>query len=174
MKFLFCVFYVLLFCITSKADQLVFKADKWCPYSCTPGTSAQGYMVDILKKVFKDKGHTVEYKIMPWAEAVKEAESGAINGIIGASVFDLPTAIRTEEPLGTNNECFFAKAESSFVYTGVESLKGKKIGTTKGYVYTDAVNDFLKANTAAVVASEGDYPLTENLKNLSSGKVDVV
>ncbi len=156
------------------ADTITLKADNWCPYNCEPNSDKPGYMIELAKKAFEPKGHKVDYQIVSWNKALKEAEAGEITGVIGASVFDLEKGFRPSEETGSNQECFFVKADSSFVYKSVSDLKGKKLGTVGDYSYTDDLNKYIKENPAGIDAVGGDSPLVLNMRKLNAGRIDVV
>ncbi|MBP9680550.1 MAG: transporter substrate-binding domain-containing protein [Bacteriovorax sp.] len=168
------VFLMLLFSSTLLADTIVLEADNWCPYNCDPADKNPGYMVEVAKHVFEKAGHKIEYKTVSWNRALQDAENGDVAGVIGASIFDLSNGHRSTEIIGQNNECFFVKAGSDFVYKTVDQLKGKKIGTVGGYTYTDVVNEYMKKNSQSFDPVQGDKAVTTNMKKLLAGRVDVV
>ncbi len=52
------------------AETITLAADVWCPFNCNPGGDPPGYMVEVAKAVFEPRGHTVTYRVLPWARAV--------------------------------------------------------------------------------------------------------
>ena len=69
---------------TAGAETLTLVADEWCPYNCTPGDEKPGFLVEIVKKVFEPQGFTVDYKIVPWARAIRDTRAGRYSAILGA------------------------------------------------------------------------------------------
>ena len=163
-----------IYCSNLSADTIVLEADNWCPYNCDPADKNPGYMVEMLKHIFEKAGHKIDYKVVSWNRALQDAENGEVAGVIGASIFDLPTGHRSTELMGQNNECFFVKASSDFAYKSIEQLKGKKIGTVAGYTYTDVVNEFEKKNKNLFDPATGDKAVTTNMKKLLAGRIDVI
>ena len=69
----------------SDANVLRIRADSWMPFNGDPASEKPGYVVEVLREIFGPLGIKVDYQIMPWASALKAAEAGEIDGVIGAN-----------------------------------------------------------------------------------------
>ncbi len=168
----------LCFCIISavQADKIVIGSDEWCPFNCVPGSDKPGYMIEVATKIFSKAGHTLEYKIIPWARAITEARSGKINGIIGAYKGDAPDFVFSDNELAMIGIEFFTLKTNSWSYAGLASLNKVSIGAIIGYEYNEEINAYLKdgKNSAKVQMVAGDTPLETNIKKLSQKRLDAV
>lgn len=162
---------------TSLAQQTVsFRADNWYPYNSDPSDAKPGYVVEILKAVFEKDGGKVDYMIIPWKRATIEADKGDINGIIGAFKSDTPDYVFPEEPIGIGENTMFVKKGTAWTYSGVDSLKDKRLGIVNSYSYGDKVDEYIKQNHAklqAVDESSGDNASGQAIRKLEAGRIDV-
>jgi polar amino acid transport system substrate-binding protein len=44
-------------------SEIRFAADPWCPFTCEPGTSHEGLIIEISRKIFEDAGYVKQYWI---------------------------------------------------------------------------------------------------------------
>jgi polar amino acid transport system substrate-binding protein len=158
------------------AQTVSFRADNWYPFNGTPGDAKPGYGVEVLKAVFEKSGGKVDYAVIPWKRAVSEAEKGAINGVIGALKSDTPDFVFPEEPIGMFEPIFFVRKDSAWKFTGMDSLKGKRLGILNGYSYGEKVDAYVKqnqGNAQAIDESTGDNPGEQAIRKLQAGRIDV-
>lgn len=170
-----------IFCVSipnALADKIVLAADNWCPFNCEPKSEKPGYMVEVAQKVFSKAGHTLEYQIVPWERAVKDARNGKYTGVIGAYVDDAPDFIFPENELSINVDSFFVLKENSWLYKDISSLSGISLGVIKGYAYgNDELNNYIKKNgndTKKIQLSHGDSAQEMNIKKLAHSRMDAV
>lgn len=160
------------------ADKIVLAADNWCPFNCDPKSEKPGYMVEVAQKAFSKSGHTLEYIIVPWERAVKDARIGKYSGVIGAYVDDAPDFIFPENELSNNSDSIFVLKKSSWSYKDISSLSGISLGVIKGYAYgSDELNAYIKKNgnnIKKVQLSHGDSAQEMNIKKLAHGRMDAV
>jgi len=128
------------------ADEIVLAADVWPPFVGKPGSDMEGYMVDVAKKVFADKGHTIVFKEVPWSRAVKTCRKGDIPGILGAAVGDAPDFVYPKEELGKLENYAFTLKDSAWEYKSVDSYNDVTIGVIQDYDYGKSLNEYLNAN----------------------------
>jgi polar amino acid transport system substrate-binding protein len=162
---------------TASAETISLAADSWCPYNCNPVYPPAGFMVDIAKKAFGKHGIEVEYKIVPWAQAITDARNGKYNGIIGASHQDAPDFIFPTSPQGWMSVGFYVKKENPWRYDGLKSLKDVSLGVVENYSYGDALDKYInqyKNNPIFVQPMAGDNALEINLNKLQRGRIGAV
>jgi polar amino acid transport system substrate-binding protein len=150
------------------SDEIVMAADPWPPF-------APGYMIDIAEEVFTKNGHTFKFEVMPWSRAIIEARTGNVNGIIGAARGDAPDFVFPENEQGQIVNTFFVNKGSSWTYTGIESLKSVKLGLILDYDYSEEISEYVKnqADSKLVQFIGGNAPLSQNIKKLKAGRIDV-
>ncbi|MBK6639556.1 MAG: transporter substrate-binding domain-containing protein [Rhodocyclaceae bacterium] len=160
------------------ADKVVIAGDFWCPFNCDPKGANPGYMVEIAKLTLGKAGHTVDYQIKPWARAIDDARSGAISGVIGAVVDDVPDFVFPKAELGAVSDAAFVLNSSNWVYKDMGSLEQVSIGVINGYAYsTKELNDYIKKNaknSKRVQFANGDNAQEMSVNKLVGKRMDVI
>ncbi|HYE52525.1 MAG TPA: transporter substrate-binding domain-containing protein [Azospirillaceae bacterium] len=159
------------------ADTVTLRADNWCPYNCEPGSERPGYMVEVAKAVFEPLGHTVDYKTMPWTQALEEAREGRHAGVIGAIPDDAPGFVFGAEPLGQSTNVVAVRKGYGFAYKGVDSLKGHRLAAVQDYAYAPDLDAYIAEHAGkggAVTLSSGDDVTADNLRKLLASQADLV
>jgi len=164
---------VFLWITCASADVITLAADKYPPYNDVQDSPNPGYVVEIAQRIFTKAGHEVKYVVVPWTPAIEETRSGVYNAIIGAFRNDAPDFVFPANEVGQCSFCFFISKETPWKYSGIPSLKGKKIGTIRGYSYTTELDPFLKDNHD-VEAAFGEDALEKNIRKLIGGRLDLV
>jgi polar amino acid transport system substrate-binding protein len=120
------------------------QADVWCPFNCEETDKNPGYMVEIAKIAFASIGMDVEYKTIAWNKAIDRGRKGEINGIIGSAVSDAPDFVFPSVAVGKTMNCFYTLPDSTWQYTGIESLKKVRIGAIEGYTYGEPFETYVQ------------------------------
>lgn len=157
------------------ANTIVLTGDDWCPYNCAAGDADPGYAVEIVKKIFEPKGHTVQYAVRPWVRALKETVSGEATAIVG--VTDEPETASLVMPnatIGSITMTFYTLPEQTWTYQGPESLAAVKLAVVRDYAYGKDLDAYIAANADKVVTTHGDTPLLANLRKLKMGDAGAV
>lgn len=157
------------------ADIITLAADEWCPHNCTPDSSAPGFMVEIAQQALNAYGHTVVYRILPWARAKMMAEHNQINGIICSTKAGDPSFIFPAQEQALARLGIYAKAGETWRYSGVASLNGRRLGLIKDYPYPGML-EYLSQHPDLVHAEYvyGESPLKLNIEKLLLGRIDTI
>lgn len=163
---------------SATAGVITLRADEWCPFNCEPGANP-GYGIEIFTLAMTSAGHTVDYKIEPWARALDKAMSGEYHAVIGANAgevkeFKLKTGA---EPIAQSADCVFARSENKIKFSKVSDLgKFQRIGIINDYDYSDEIQSWINdpKNASRTDAVSGQDPLALNLKKLEGGRIDAV
>lgn len=168
--------FLLLFGNLFGAEKIIIAADAWMPFNGEPGSSKPGYMIEIAEKIFTGAGYDFEYKILPWSRAIKEAELGNINGIIGAFYNDAPNFVFPAEELAIVQNGFFVLKGTNWKYTGNQSLLTINLGLITDYSYGEELDTFFKNNKEKgyFQFNYGENPLEKNINKLLSKRIDVI
>lgn len=156
------------------ARTITVAADPWCPFNCTPGSSKQGYMVDLLARILAPHGYTVKYIALPWSRAIRSAEYGDIDGVIAAGEEDGTRLLLHNLPMGFSMQAFATRVGESFEWKGVASLGERRLEVIKNYDYGDAVNKWIGQNPKQVEYATGETPLESSFKKILARRSDVV
>ncbi len=66
---------------SARADVIELRADPWCPFNCTPGSAAPGFMVELAREALAPFGHEVRYAQLNWSRSLVKVRSGEITRI---------------------------------------------------------------------------------------------
>ena len=66
---------------SARADVIELRADPWCPFNCTPGSAAPGFMVELAHEALAPFGHEVRYAQLNWSRSLVKVRSGEITRI---------------------------------------------------------------------------------------------
>jgi len=156
------------------AEEIVLGADEWCPMNCEAKSQEPGYMIEIARKVFAEKGHTIKYIVQNWSRCIKQARKGhVLDGIIGAARTDAQDFIYPSESLGISFDGIFMLKSKQWKYNGLKSIidQKKTLGSIKDYGYEDAVTEWINKNNNNNHIAHGDDPLDQLIKMLLKGKI---
>ena len=158
------------FALPVHADTITIVADPWMPYTGEEGGENPGFMVEFAMEILGKSGHEVVYKAMDWDKALEEAREGKFDGVVATDEEESPGFIFPKNELGMMTNHFFVLKGNDWKFTGIESLKGKKIGTMAAYSYGDPYDAFFKDNPNVVVESK----LINLLEMLYEKKIDTI
>lgn len=68
---------------SARADVIELRADPWCPFNCTPGSAAPGFMVELTREALAPFGHEVRYAQLNWSRSLVQVRSGEIQLLSG-------------------------------------------------------------------------------------------
>lgn len=158
-----------------EAPPLRIRADSWMPFNGDPAAKQPGYVVEFLREVFEPQGIKVDYQIMPWAAAVKAAEDGEIDGIIGANQKEAANLVTGDVSIAEPQFALFTRKENAWKYDSIRSLQGIRLGAIEGYSYWSSLDGYIKKSSApALKLYTGENPLAEAMTDLVDGKIDVM
>ncbi|PLY04253.1 MAG: hypothetical protein C0625_17050 [Arcobacter sp.] len=160
------------------SDTLKIATDEWCPYDCLAGQNdgKVGYLGDLLVEAMKARGHKVEFVEVSYTRGLELVREGKLDGTMACFREEAPDFIFPDFPLGKSNSTFFTLKDSSWRYTGTQSLKqAKMIGVIDGYDYVDpTVMGYLNTKPNNVLAMKGEKPLERLLEMLISGRITTI
>ena len=159
------------------AENLTLRADAWCFFNCNPKSAQAGYMVDIVREVFKKKGLIIDYQLKNWEESKKEALEGKIQGVVGASRGDGDFYFPQHSLGKYQNFLFYLPAKiktpshSPLKFENLDDLEGKKIGIVKDYAYGAEADQLIAKRPELFIKVSGDEPLATLIQMLEEGKI---
>ncbi|WP_417436667.1 substrate-binding periplasmic protein [Idiomarina abyssalis] len=172
------VSFITLFSTSAFSDTLRIATDEWCPYDCiaSQNQGQVGYLGDLLVETLASRGHKVEFVEVSYSRGLQLVREGKLDGTMACFREEAPDFVFPDFPLGKSNSTFFSQKDSSWRYTGKESLEqAKMIGMIKGYDYVDpVVMDYFKQNPKNVLAITGEKPLERLLEMLINGRLTAV
>jgi len=138
-KIIFLFAFVFILSLSVMTAEVQLATSEWPPFEYTEDGVQKGNDVKVIEAVFDKMGMKVEIKFYPWARCVELAKKNQIDGI-----FTLRKTPEREqflyfpaEVLSVSENFFFYKKGKQYQFTGVDDLKGLRIGITRGYAYGD-------------------------------------
>ncbi len=175
--FLTLIFIFYQFEAKAERTKLTIAGDYWCPYNCMPDSENEGFLVDLTKRALYIYGVDIEYKMMPWHEALQKVSKGEIDGIIAVTDVDASNLITTDVPSEYSQTEAFVRAGDKWVYDGLSSLRGKKLGVIMDYNLDEDIKNFVGINYAKdpsrFVIEDGKNSDADSVNNLVKKKNDI-
>jgi polar amino acid transport system substrate-binding protein len=142
-------------------------SDPWPPF-IDPQNPTEGISLEIARAAYKTQGYKVEHAYQPWARAITHLKRGEIDIIVNTWMTDERKTFLMYSDTYTANEIKFIKlADDPFEFNGLDSLKGKRIGTVRGYGYGD------KFSNSTSFTRQEVANLHINIKKLLAGRIDL-
>jgi polar amino acid transport system substrate-binding protein len=126
------------------ATVVKLASDDWCPYVCTTERRiVGGILVELAEQILAAGGYRQEPVLLPLNRAMAMTDSGALDGVYAPAV---DRRLIPSEPLLFSRACFYTRADSTWQYTGMESLRTLRLGAIKDYGYDGGpFDDYLAA-----------------------------
>jgi polar amino acid transport system substrate-binding protein len=154
-----------------KGAEIVAVSDEWCPYNCKPNSSRPGYIVEVATNILANAGHTLTYLNVPWARALKGIQTGKYHIALGAYKRSGRNLLFPSETIGKSIIGFYTFIDSSWTFSGVDSLRRINSGIIRGYAYHNKLDSFFKSNPSLVTLAHGSNALERSFKSLIRGDV---
>lgn len=154
-------------------ETVTIAGDVWCPYNCSDG----GYMIEIAREIFKKNDIDIDYRVMPWKDAVDKTRAGDNDAVVGTTHDDAPDFIYPESLQGMSDMRFWVPEDSQWSYNGIESLGSVRLAVVQDYAYSKELNAYIKAHASdpkLIYQASGSTVLQDNLEKLKSRQVDVL
>lgn len=153
----------------SENKNLRLANGNWPPYN-GEDLFKGGCDSQVISETFALAGYEVEFGYFPWARSYALSKSGEWDGTMA---WDDTVEHRMDhwisaEPTSVQQWVFFYKRGSDFDWNTLEDLKGKTIGVTTGYVYSDAFSE-LSNDEIKFLESTSDEA---NFRMLIAGRID--
>ncbi len=156
-----------LFSLVTHGATITAVQDTWPPFS-QKDEQNPGISVEIVIEAFKASGHTVNFKIMPWARALNEVKHGNIDVLVATWLTTERTSfLKYSEPYLENSVKFIKRKGDGFQYNGLDSLSGKMVGIIRNYGYGD---EFLNSKNFKKPEAND---LVTNAKKLLAKRIDL-
>ena len=156
------------------SETLTVLADNWCPYNCEPNTQQEGFGIEILREAFATKNINVEYRLVPWKQALDQVESNEYHAVVSANKTDSRRLLFPQTHFAQSTNCFFTQAASAWEFKGLASLKKIKLGAIESYSYGSLIDTYINTQSNDVYAAHGKAPLEKLMNTLAKGEVGAV
>lgn len=161
----------------SERKTLVIAGDYWCPYNCLPDSESPGYLVELIQKALYIYSIDVEYRIMSWNDAIKLAEKGEVDAIVGIGDIKGKNLLTTNLPIEYSMTDAFTRNDTEWIYDGIDSLRGKKVGVVMGGIIDEVIKHYIginyPINPSAFSVQEEKNAVIESIADLIDSDSDV-
>ncbi len=145
------------------------------PYTYVEHDEIVGLTIDIVKEACTRLGLEPTIRREPWKRALQSVELGKRDGIIAPAYTEERSAFLyyPSESLGASIKVVFVILKGSGVtVTGLDDLKGKKLGIVSGYTYGAEFDhaDELKEHVTIIETRDE----TQLLRMFDAGRMDVI
>jgi polar amino acid transport system substrate-binding protein len=161
---------------SARDETLVIAADLWCPVNCAADAARPGIFVELARDIFAEAGIAVRYETRNWARVLQEVRRGELNAAVGAGHEDAPDFLFTRTPVAMSRNCFYTRQDSTWRFSGVDSLAPVRLGVINDYSYGEPLNAYVAAHRDGdrVQVAAGDNALDLNLTKLRHGRLDAL
>lgn len=140
--------------------------DYWCPYACSATAPRWGFTVDIARAALESSGYSVRYRNLPYDRALFEVANGRIDATLPTYKGEAPAFVYPEHAVSLSEYCFYAPADSSWRYSGPDSLEKIRLVATSGYSYGEAIDAYISANLGKSVSLIRGENIPERLRKM--------
>jgi polar amino acid transport system substrate-binding protein len=160
------------------ADTIRIRADEWLPYNGRSTLRPPGYMIEMASAIAEAAGHRIDYRHIPWDDALAGVESGSFDCVVGAAAEEVPGFPRPALAWGESQSVAYTLAASTLVIDDVEAIKSLRLAVLADYSYGEVLDAWIEGEGAGsdrLVAVETNVRASRAvLSYLIAGKVDVV
>ena len=167
----------------SYAETLKVCYDQWAPMTIFPsaGDSARGVVIDMLDQIYSSQGYVLEYYEVPLARGLDMVVKGVCD-MLPEYLFSKNSErgfVYASEETFAYTTAFVVRKNDSWRYSGIQSIKNKRIATGPGWDYSSMSVDYQKhiddpknSIFVEVIAGEGDV-IDRVLSMIKDSRVDL-
>ena len=127
--------------------KLKIATTEYAPYTSTD-MEHDGYMNHIISQAFLETGVIVEFTSLPWEEALAATLRGEYHAVsYGNFIRSRESQFWHSDPISVENLVFYVnRTFDRQKWSSLQDLDELKLGTTKGYLYTDELAGYIKGH----------------------------
>ena len=172
-SFLFLSFYSFAYGNSSKL-KVGFGFGNSEPYTIKKGeTLVGGVLKDMMDELGKRIDKSVEYKIVPRKRHLQSAINGEVDTLClyNPAWMENPEEVLWSKPLFKEKNIFIMNKKKKFSIKSLSDLKGKKVGTIRGYYYSP---DLMKNFKNKTIERVDVTTLNQNFEKLEKSRIDAL
>ncbi len=157
--------------ISADGEPLKIASIEWCPQLCQD-QDMRGYVTETVDMVFENSPYDLEISIYPWTRAILMVRSGQAHALLSPTKKEAPNLRYPKNQVGTQKMCFFSTADSTWRYSGLESLQGLRLGVARDTSISE-LDAYMRENSGFFQVMPYDHSYVEkSLKQISAGRMD--
>jgi len=153
--------------IAGARAELKIVANPWPPYTSDEVRNG-GVATEIVTMALKRAGYRSNVSVVPWSRALNGTRNGVYDLIICAwRSKEREREFFFSDPYVENRIVFLKRTGTEWDFTGLPSLRGKRIGVIRDYAYSDAFNK------SDIFQRDASGEFVANVLKLVAGRVDL-
>ena len=153
--------------VSARADDIRLAAAEYPPYTSADLPDG-GLLGELTRRAFALSGHHVQIDFFPWARAVLVMRRGPYDGLMAIWPDKaIAEKLTPSRPLVYSELGFFVRSNTLVPFTTISQLKGRTVGTVRGYQYPRSIL------SSGIVAEDAADDLG-NLRKLAAQRFDSV
>lgn len=151
------------------SKEIILATLEWPPHSCEkcPG---QGASISVLRKLFKEEGHTLRVIFYPWSRCIEQAKKGLVQGCWPSWSSDLiGTGLVPSEVLYSSNVGLAERMDDPVNVKSLADLRNVRFGAVQDYGYSEEYLDLVRTGFLKPEIVRTDL---QNIKKLDSKRID--
>ena len=168
---------------TSHAETINVCYDHWAPMTIFPSeeSSDRGVVIDMLEQIYTSQGYELEYYEVPLARGLDMVAEGLCDMLpeyLYSERLEKDFVFATEETFAYTT-AFVIRRDDPWRYSGIESMKGKRIATGPGWDYSSMsvdyqnyIDDPENSDSVEVIAGYDDV-VDRVFRMIKEGRVDL-
>lgn len=133
-------------CALAQAAEVSIRADEWFPINGEPSAERAGIMIDLARTILGEAGHTVDYQLMAWDNAIARTREGEFDCVVGALAGEAEGFVYPKEPWVLSAQTLYVRSDKNFSYTSMADLSKLKIAVIDAYSYGEKLDAYIEAN----------------------------
>lgn len=161
-----------------RAAEVSIRADEWYPINGEPGAALPGIMIELASSILGKAGHTVDYQLMGWDDAIARTRKGEFDCVVGALADEAEGFVYPKEPWVLSAQTLYVRDDRNFSYTGIDDLPKLKVAVIDAYSYGDALDAYIEANrndpSRILLVRNETKPLRSAMTRVLVGQADAL
>ncbi|OMH25576.1 ABC transporter substrate-binding protein [Motiliproteus sp. MSK22-1] len=156
----------------SQGETIRIATGEFIPY-CSSSSKHQGFASHVVSEAFARQGHEVEFDFLPWKRALVQTQNADYDATSWWSYSDerAKDHYYSDELLESRLHFFYVKGLlPDFDWKEVNDLNGFRIGLSRGYYTSDALESARKAGKVKFEIVNDDE---QNFRRLLRGRIDI-
>ncbi|QDK36635.1 ABC transporter substrate-binding protein [Bdellovibrio sp. NC01] len=162
------VFFGVTFQVKAQTEHWIINTLEWPPYTCSR-CAENGAAAKALRDSLKTVGVEVEFVFYTWSQTIKKAAEPKVFGYFPMWYDTLKPGFIRSPALFSSPIGIIQQRKKPLVWNNLSDLKGKKIGVTQDYNYSEEFNRLVKSGAIKVETAISD---DINLTRVASGELD--
>ena len=166
-----------------KAETMKVCYDQWPPMTIFPDANEprRGVVIDMLSMIYKSEGIALEFIEVPYARGMQMVADGQCDMLPEKEYSPIAGKgyVYAENETYQYETAFVVRRDDPWVYSGIESIRGKRVATGPGWDYSSMSEPYqaylvdpLNQDDVEVLAGHGNV-VDRILSMIDQGRVDL-